>query len=71
MIKVITNPDKEYVKEIRKKLKENQGYCPCRLVKNEDTKCKCKEFRDMVANNEVGECHCGLFIAVAIDKSEA
>ena len=62
-MKIITNPDKEYVKEIRKKLKDNNGFCPCRLTKNDDTKCKCKEFREMIANNIEGECHCGLFIA--------
>ena len=46
------------VNEIRQKLKTNDGYCPCKLVKNSDTKCMCKEFRDM----EEGECHCGLYI---------
>ena len=46
------------VTEIKKKLKENGGYCPCRLTKNEDTKCPCKEFREQT---ETGECHCGLY----------
>lgn len=50
--------DKELVKEIRRKLKENGNYCPCKLTKNDDTKCMCKEFRDMAE----GECHCGLYI---------
>lgn len=50
--------DKELVNEIRNKLKENGGYCPCRIAKNEDTKCMCKEFREQ----EYGECHCGLYI---------
>ena len=50
--------DKELVQEIRKKIKENNGYCPCKIGKNDDTKCPCKEFREM---NE-GECHCGLYI---------
>lgn len=61
-MKVKTNPDKEFVKEIKNKLKENGGYCPCRLTKSKDTKCMCKEFRDMIANGEVGMCHCGLYI---------
>ena len=52
------NPDKEIVNLIRQKLKENDGYCPCRRVKNEDTKCICKEF----LAQEEGECHCGLYI---------
>lgn len=51
------NPDKEFVKNFREKLKENDGYCPCRISKTPDTKCICKEFREQ----EEGECHCGLY----------
>lgn len=58
-MKVKVNPDTELVNEIRKKLKENDGYCPCRIQKNEDTLCMCKEF---VEQKELGECHCGLYI---------
>lgn len=57
------NPDKEYVAEIKRKLKQNNGYCPCSLVKNKDTKCRCKAFREQINRNEPGECHCGLYIA--------
>ena len=53
--------DRELAKEIREKLKANGGYCPCKLIKNEDTKCMCKEFLDQ---QELGECHCGLYIKV-------
>lgn len=53
-----TNPDKALVADIRNRLKENGGYCPCRLTKTEDTKCPCKEFMEQ----EEGECHCGLYI---------
>lgn len=52
------NPDKRYVDEIIRKLKENGGYCPCSIIKNEDTKCMCKKFRE----SEEGMCHCGLYI---------
>lgn len=66
---VSLSEDKELVKEIRKKLKENKDkygeqYCPCVLPSqynsenNEDYICMCKDFREM----EQGECHCGLFI---------
>lgn len=41
----------------------NCDYCPCRISKTPDTKCKCKEFRDMIERGETGMCHCGLFIA--------
>lgn len=64
MIKVITNPDKDFVKEFRKKLKENEGYCPCSLIKNEDTKCRCKDFREQIVEGTLGECHCGLFVVI-------
>lgn len=50
--------DKELVREIRDKLKESGGYCPCKIEKTEDTKCICKAFREQ----ESGECHCGLYV---------
>jgi hypothetical protein len=28
-MKVKTNPDKEFVDDIKKKIKDNGGYCPC------------------------------------------
>ena len=50
--------DKERAEKIRAKIKENDGYCPCKLEKTEDTKCICREFLEQ----GVGECHCGLYI---------
>lgn len=64
MIKVITNPDKDFVKEFRQRLEENDNYCPCRILKNEDSKCMCKEFREQIKEGKTGECHCGLFVAI-------
>lgn len=52
------NPDSEYAKEVRAKLKDNGGYCPCKLEKTPDNKCMCKEFREM----SEGVCDCGLYI---------
>lgn len=60
--------DKELVKTIRKKLKENKEkygkqFCPCVLPteytseNSDDYICMCKEFREQ----ESGECHCGLY----------
>jgi ferredoxin-thioredoxin reductase catalytic subunit len=57
-LRVKVSDNKELVDEIRTKLKENNGYCPCSLIKSEDTKCMCKEFREQ----DIGECHCGLYI---------
>ena len=57
-MKIKLSDNKELVAEIKQKLKSNNGYCPCRLTQNKDTKCPCKEFREQ----ESGECHCGLYI---------
>ena len=56
-LKIRVNSDKEYVDGIRERLKENDGYCPCRIKKDITTKCMCKEFREMTE----GICHCGLY----------
>lgn len=32
-MRITVNPDKEYANEVRAKLKANDGYCPCQLVK--------------------------------------
>ena len=42
-MKININPDKKFVNDMRKALKDNNGFCPCSLEKNEDTKCMCKE----------------------------
>jgi hypothetical protein len=26
---VVKNPEKEYVKDLKKRIKDNNGYCPC------------------------------------------
>ena len=61
MIKVVTNPDKEFVEKIRKKIKENNGHCACAVAFNDSNICICKEFRDQIERGEPGECHCGLY----------
>lgn len=38
--------------------KYGKRYCPCSLVRNDDTVCMCKEFREM----EEGMCHCQLYV---------
>ena len=53
------NPD------IKQLVIENGGYCPCTVVKNPDTKCICKEFREQ---KHAGACHCGRFEKVETDK---
>lgn len=53
------NPDREIVTRVQEALKESDGYCPCATIRNEDTKCMCKDFRENVSS---GECHCGLYV---------
>ena len=57
------NPDTEYVKEVRRQLKANNGYCPCKLEHKPENKCMCRDFNDMCERGETGMCHCGLYIA--------
>lgn len=63
-MKIKFNPDKDVVKDIKRQVKENDGYCPCQLVRTPDTKCMCKAFREQATP---GECHCGLYIKVEED----
>lgn len=65
MLKIIKNPDNEIVEEIKARLKETNGNCPCVLpsVWNADTKCPCKNFREQTVE---GECHCGLYMKVEV-----
>lgn len=63
-MRVFVNPDEEYAAEVRQMIKDNNGFCPCKLVKSVDTKCKCKDFRDQVKNGIAGLCHCGLYVCV-------
>ena len=55
------NPYAEEYEESSEAVKLNDGYCPCLLEKNDDTKCMCKSFRD---SNDTDFCHCGRFYKV-------
>lgn len=54
------NPDIEKVKEVREALARNNGYCPCKIIKNTDTRCICKESREQ----DTGYCHCELYYKI-------
>ena len=58
--------DLDHVNTILTALKQNDGYCPCRIEKTPDTKCVCKEFREQ----ESGYCHCGLYYKEPSMKEE-
>lgn len=63
-VEIRLNPDEEKVAAVRKALKENDGYCPCAVLKTDDTKCMCKYFREQIAQGISGKCHCGLYEGV-------
>ena len=50
------NPDEEFVSELRRAIKNNNGYCVCKLEEIPDNRCPCRIFR------EDGDCECGLYI---------
>lgn len=60
-IQVVKDP--VHVAEVRSKLKETQGYCPCipSYAWNENTKCICQDFQNAPKG---ATCHCGLYIKV-------
>ena len=56
------NEDKEVVERIKEGLKARGGYCPCRVLKTEEFKCICKEFREQISDPDFeGYCHCMLY----------
>ena len=62
-MKVKLNPDEKVVQTVKEGLKQTGGYCPCRMERNEDTTCMCKEFREQIKDpNFEGFCHCMLYI---------
>lgn len=61
MLKIIKNPDIEIYEEVTRAVRDNDGYCPCELIKNKGTKCICKTFKEQEAQ---GECHCGRFVKI-------
>lgn len=64
IMKIRLNDDTDLVKEIIQQLRDNDGYCPCRLSKTPETKCMCKEFRDQ----DIGICHCGLYEKYKVEE---
>jgi len=56
----IKNPDEIHRKVVIRQLKANDGYCPSKSERSEDTKCHCKEYR------EQGVCKCGLYLKIPV-----
>ena len=55
--------DKRTERAIKQDINDNGGYCPCQVEHTEDTKCMCKNFKDM----DNGVCICKLFIKTTIE----
>lgn len=50
------NPDDEFVKNLKKRIKANSKYCINKEKGNPDNRCPCKQFQN------TGECACGMYI---------
>ena len=50
------NPDSDSVKQIKKDIKRNNGFCTLKLERTADTKCPCLDYRT------TGNCECGLYV---------
>lgn len=67
-IKVIKNPVGDVAESVLNAVKKNDGYCPCKIDRTQETKCMCREFREQVKSGVLGECHCGLYTAVEVEE---
>lgn len=63
-LKIIKNPNKEIYDSITQAVKDNNGYCPCLLIKDESTKCICENFKNQTTE---GKCHCDRYIKILVD----
>lgn len=62
-MKIRYSHNRQLVNEIKQKLKQNNGYCPCRIGTLPENKCMCQEFRQQISDPSwSGECHCGLYV---------
>lgn len=59
------NPDEQEYIKITQAVKDNDGYCPCMIFKDENTKCICTEFRDQ---DFTGFCHCKRFVKECFEE---
>ena len=56
------NDDADFVRRLQRVMKENGGYCPCRIRRIPDNICICREFREQLADPGFeGYCHCKLY----------
>ena len=46
MRKATLNPDAFFVRYLKKRIRQNNDYCPCKLEKKPENKCPCRDFRE-------------------------
>jgi len=66
--KIFFNPDQNKREAINKRKNDNDGYCPNRPEKTDDTRCMCKQFRE---RDSEGFCKCRLYYKEARTKKQA
>ena len=62
------NPDWKIgdIKDYKELIRKNGNYCPNCKIKEKDSKCMCKKFRDQ---NYEGLCPCGLYFKRKVMKN--
>ena len=60
-MRIKSNPDDGMRKLIATAIKDNDGYCCCKLEHKPENKCICQEFQDQ---DKCGFCHCGRYYKV-------
>ena len=65
-VKIERNPDRDFFDRVHKAIEDNDGYCVCAIEHEPDTKCMCREFRELPE----GECNCGLYRKVRTEEEE-
>lgn len=63
---ILKTENKELWETVQKGLQANKEkygkrYCPCSFIRNNNTVCMCKEFRDAPSGTT---CHCGIYTKV-------
>ena len=46
MKRTVVNPDEIFVRNLKKRIRRNNGFCPCKQERKPDNNCPCREFRE-------------------------
>jgi hypothetical protein len=65
MLKIIPNPDREMYETVTKEVEANDGYCCCRLSRDSNARCMCKDFKEQQTE---GLCYCERFMKVEVSE---